>query len=73
MRMAPAAEFGSASSLQYRRLLRRRGARRYHDMMRPGAIVLELEGIDHARRHQNRGGEPGREIFKSGTDGHDVD
>jgi hypothetical protein len=72
MRMASAAEFGSASPLQRRRLLCRRGAWRYL-RMRPGAIVLEFEGIDHARRHQDRGGEPGREIFESGTDGHEVD
>ena len=72
-RMAPAAEFGSASSMQYRRLLRRRRTRRYQDMMRPGAIVLELEGIDHARRHQDRGCVPGHEIFESGTHGYEVD
>jgi hypothetical protein len=73
MRMAPAAEFGSASSLQYRRFLRRRGAWRCHDGMRPGPIVLEPEGINHARRHHNRGGKPGREIFESGTESHETD
>ena len=41
--------------------------------MRPGAIVLVLEGIDNARRHQNRSGEPGREIFESGIESHEVD
>ena len=33
----------------------------------------KLEGIDHAGCHQDRGGEPGHEIFESGTHGYEVD
>ena len=73
VRLTSAAGFEGASLLQGRWLLRRRGARRQPDEMRPSSIILQLEGIDHARRHQDRGGEPGREIFESGTHGYEVD
>jgi hypothetical protein len=59
MRATAAAAFGCATFLPGQRLLRWRRARKRALGLWFPPILLQLEAVDHARRHDDRGGEPG--------------
>ena len=65
VRAAPAAAFDGSQLLQGQRFLRWRRAWRKNRRVRPlMAIVLKLEAVDDARRHQYGGGKPRKEIIQ---------
>ena len=69
-RPAAAAGLGGPPFLQGQRLLRRGCARRRCRRTGPAPIVPRPERIDHACRHEHRGGEPGNETFEPVRVGH---